>query len=170
MQEFTSFAAFGRHLGRLALQGDAVTERITERTAAIIQDEAQAKIGVYQEASGGFPAWAPLADSTVADRIRQGFSPLEPLLRTGTLRDSYSSTTSGGEAVIGSTSDIALWQEQGTEHIPPRPVLGPAAFESKAKIGALGASIMVAWLIGAPWRRLQGSKLPTIDSAIAPPT
>ena len=127
MQEFTSLAALGRHFGRLALEGEAVTNRVTEKVADIVKQDAQVKIGVYQEAAGQFPAWAPLADSTVADRISKGFSPLEPLLRTGELRDSIETHVEGAEATVGSASMIALYQEQGHRANPAAAVPGPGA-------------------------------------------
>jgi hypothetical protein len=34
--------------------------------------------------------WRPLAEATVADRIRKGFPPHDTLIREGTLRDSLS--------------------------------------------------------------------------------
>ena len=160
MQEFTSLAALGRHFGRLALEGEAVTNRVTEKVADIVKQDAQVKIGVYQEAAGQFPAWAPLADSTVADRISKGFSPLEPLLRTGELRDSIETHVEGAEATVGSASMIALYQEQGTDRIPPRPFLGPALFEGKVKIGREAATHLVAWIAGLSWRRPQPIRLP----------
>lgn len=160
MREFQSFGAFGKHLVKMAAQGEVVTTEITAKAANIVLDDAKDRIGVYQDAAGPFPAWAPLAERTTQDRISKGFSPFEPLLRTGDLRDSYSTGQEGHEAVIGSDSDIAVYQEVGTPTIPPRPVLGPAAFEGKPKIGAVAAAIMVAWLIGEPWKRLQSIKLP----------
>lgn len=160
MREFDSFATFGRHLEKLALEGELVTDLATKKAAAIVLDDAQARIGVYQDSAGPFPAWAPLAESTTQDRISKGFSPFEPLLRTGGLRDSYATSQDGHEAVIGSDSDIAVYQEVGTPTIPPRPVLGPAAFEAKPRIGAITAAIMVAWLCGERWRAVQSIKLP----------
>lgn len=160
MREFTSFAQFGRHLAAVAAQGEAVSERITKVGADVIKDDAQWRIGAYQDAVGPFNAWAPLAHSTVMDRIRQGYTPFDPLLRNGDMRDSITVTASGQTAVVGSPSDIALWQEQGTEHIPPRPFLGPAGAVAGPKIGRATAAILVAWLCGTSWRRPQSIKLP----------
>lgn len=57
--------------------------------ASHLQKEAREEVGHYQEAAGPFPAWSPLADSTMDDRIRKGFTPDDPGLRTGGMRDSY---------------------------------------------------------------------------------
>jgi phage gpG-like protein len=90
-----------------------------------IEETAKEEIGVYQPAYGPFDAWAPLAESTKADRVRRGYSEDEPLLRSGELRDSIQSEVMGLAAIVGTKSDIGLWQEVGTEHIPPRPFIGP---------------------------------------------
>jgi len=91
-----------------------------------IEETAKEEIGVYQPAYGPFDAWAPLAESTKADRVRQGYSEDEPLLRSGELRDSIQSEVVGLAAIVGTKSEIGLWQEVGTDRIPPRPFIGPA--------------------------------------------
>ena len=91
-----------------------------------IEETAKEEIGIYQPAYGAFDAWAPLAESTKADRVRLGYSEDEPLLRSGELRDSIESEVVGLAAIVGTRSEIGLWQEVGTTHIPPRPFIGPA--------------------------------------------
>lgn len=91
-----------------------------------IEETAKEEIGIYQPAYGAFDAWAPLAESTKADRVRLGYSEDEPLLRSGELRDSIESEVVGLAAIVGTRSEIGLWQEVGTAHIPPRPFIGPA--------------------------------------------
>ncbi|TPV31074.1 hypothetical protein [Pantoea anthophila] len=91
-----------------------------------IEETAKEEIGVYQPAYGPFDAWAPLAESTKADRVRRGYSEDEPLLRSGELRDSIESEVVGLAAVVGTKSLIGLWQEVGTDCIPPRPFIGPS--------------------------------------------
>jgi len=153
MREFQSFGAFGRHLMATAAIGEEVTHHIAEKSAEIIKKDAQARIGEYQGYTGPFNSWAPLAEATVADRVAQGFTPDDPLLRTGELRESIEAVAKGGEAVVGSTSDIALYQELGTDKIPPRPFLGPAIYDSKLSIGELAAKTIVAWVSGMGWKR-----------------
>jgi len=89
-----------------------------------IEETAKEEIGVYQPAYGPFDAWAPLAESTKADRVRQGYSEDEPLLRSGELRDSIQSEIVGLAAIVGTKSEIGLWQEVGTSNIPPRHFIG----------------------------------------------
>ncbi|WHQ73418.1 hypothetical protein [Pantoea sp. Lij88] len=91
-----------------------------------IEETAKEEIGVYQPAYGPFDAWVSLAESTKADRVRQGYSEDEPLLRSGELRDSIESEVVGLAAIVGTKSQIGFWQEVGTDSIPPRPFIGPA--------------------------------------------
>lgn len=149
--EFRSFGALGAHFARLALAGEAVAHHVTEQAAQIVEKDAKARIGSYQDAEGPFGAWANLAPSTVDDRLRKGFSPDDPLLRTGDLRRSYGRKVAGATAVVGSTSPIALYQEQGTSTIPPRAVVGPAAIASRDAIGRVAATTLIAWISGTSY-------------------
>lgn len=155
MREFNSFRAFGAHLGRLALEGEHVTHELAKQGGELIQRDAKEKFGDYQGSAGPFNAWSELADSTKDDRVRKGFPENEPLLRTGQLREEIELHVHGSEAVVASMDPIMLWQEQGTEdgHIPPRPVLGPAAYQAKPKLQFLCSNMLIAWLTGAGWRR-----------------
>lgn len=91
-----------------------------------IEEAAKDEIGFYQPAVGPFEAWAPLAESTKADRVRQGYTEDDPLLRSGELKESIESEVIGLAAIVGTKSEIGFWQEIGTENIPPRPFIGPA--------------------------------------------
>ncbi|MFD2271416.1 hypothetical protein ACFS07_10450 [Undibacterium arcticum] len=72
------------------------------------------------------------------------------MLRSGKLRASISHQIHGLEAVVGSDSDIMVYQELGTEHIPPRAVLGPAAIRNKELIlKTLGKAAAEGLLYGA---------------------
>jgi phage gpG-like protein len=134
MKEFRSFGAFAEHLITRQVATVVAVHEGLEHVARAIEKTAKEEIGVYQPEVGPFPAWPALAEATVDDRIRQGYSADEPLLREGDLRDSISHEVDGLEAVIGSTSDVAVWQELGTSSIPPRPFLGPAALRNEKKI------------------------------------
>lgn len=74
------------------------------------------------------PGWAPLADSTLADKANKGFPVPSPLKRTGEMAESYQKELEPAElaVVVGSTEKVALYQEMGTVRIPPRQVLAPA--------------------------------------------
>ena len=135
---------------------------ILEASAQFIEDEAKRKFGEYQVAAGPYPAWQPLAESTKADRVRQGFEPDNPLYRTGYLMNSIKYKVKGNEAVVGSDSDIMVYQELGTATIPARPVLGPAAFQSKQKIKKIVVEGVTAWLTGKP--PIKKNNLPRINN------
>lgn len=129
------FADFARHLATRLPAVEAAQRVALAVIAEKIEERAKAKIGDYQAQSGPFPGWAPLAESTVYDKTRKGYAPPDsPLLRTGDLRASYAHSLDGLQAVIGSPLQLAVWQELGTQHIPPRPVVGPAAFEMRDSI------------------------------------
>lgn len=146
---FDSISGFVMHLAAAELALRAGEHRALEAAAKLIEKEAKAEIGAYQPEVGPFVAWAALADSTVKDRVHQGFAPDEPLLRTGGLRDSIGHEIAGSEAAVGSTSDVMVYQELGTSRMPPRPVLGPAAYKNLEKVGKLlGSHVVAAILFG----------------------
>lgn len=145
VREFESVAGFILHLAQAELAVRVAAHNALDRAAQIIELDAKAQLGTYQPDAGPFNAWPELADSTKADRSAAGFPEDEPLLRTGALRDSISREVQGDEAAVGSTSDIAVYQELGTPTIPPRPFLGPAAFKNKERIEAmLGQAVVHA--------------------------
>lgn len=167
MREFSSFGSFAGHLMRTAAIGEEVTNHITREAAEIVRDDAKRRIGEYQDHVGPFNAWAPLADSTMADRVAKGYSENEPLLREGDLRDSIEEDVRGNEAVVGSVGDIAMYQELGTARIPPRPFLGPGLYDSKNAITEMAAKRMIAWITGQGWKRpRQSIELPYTDASI----
>ena len=148
MREFNSLASFALHLVKLEATEVLALHHGLKQVAEHIEKTAKDEIGYYQPAVGPFPAWQELAESTKADRMNKGYDPDEPLLRDGTLRDSIVHEVGGLEAVIGSKLDIALYQELGTEKIPPRPFLGTAAFISKKKIEKILGAAAVSGLLG----------------------
>jgi hypothetical protein len=120
-----------------------------ERVAQRIEDTAKAEMGVYQDAAGPFPAWPELAESTKDERVRLGFSENDQLRRTGETAETISHEVDGLTAYIGSPDEKLVWFEFGTEKMPARPVLGPAAFTNKDVIQKLVGAALVTGLIGA---------------------
>lgn len=136
-----------------ALVGDTVKALVAaevgmKAAATVVQHDAKERIGEYQDEVGPFPEWEQLADSTEEEKARLGFLADAPLERTGEMRDSIEKEFHPMEAVIGSKLPEAAFQEFGTEHIPPRPFLGPAVFANKKKIRALIGGAVVGALIG----------------------
>ncbi|AVF41503.1 hypothetical protein AL486_18725 [Pandoraea apista] len=148
MKEFGDLMSFAVHLSTIATAVDRSLHRGLKKVAVVIEKRAEAKFGDYQTGVGPFPAWSALAESTRADRVALGFAPDDPLLRSGSLRDSVQHQVSHLEAIIGSPDERMAWQELGTDKIPPRPVLGPSAVESKIEIEQIVAGAAVSGLLG----------------------
>ena len=69
-------------------------KRAVVHCATLVEEEAKAEIGTYQDQAGPFIAWPELADSTKEDRTRQGFTENDPGLRSGAMRDSIGTAIS----------------------------------------------------------------------------
>lgn len=151
MREFGDVATFAAHLLTLNVAVEKTVQNGLEKAAKIIERDAKSQIGHYQPEVGQFQDWAPLADSTEAEKARLGYPADAPLLREGDLRESIEHEVQGHEAVVGSKSEIAEYQEFGTNTIPPRPFIGPAAFKNKEAIHhILGASLVEGLIGGGP--------------------
>ena len=148
-----SLAGFIAHLAAMEIDVHHETQRALERAAIVVETEAKAEIGHYQDGAGPFAAWAELADSTKDDRVAHGYSENDPLLRDGTMRASiehavHMTGITSGEADIGSNSDIAVYQELGTSRIPPRSFLGGAAVRKSDEVARICGECVVTALVG----------------------
>lgn len=153
MTSIMSLLEFAQLLPHLAAEAVVAEAHALEHAAKIVEKEAKDAIGHYQEASGPFVSWAELSDVTKLDREHQGFPENEPELRTGGLRDSIEHTVGASlsgphSAEIGSNSDIMVWQELGTVHMPPRSILGGAAARKEEEVVEVLGGAVVAALIG----------------------
>ena len=119
-----------------------------EKAAVKVEKTAKAKLGHYQEASGTFNAWAELADSTKKERVAQGYTENDPLLRSGNLKDSITHETNHLEAIIGTNIDYAIDMEAGSKKSPPRPFLAPALFENVETIKEIVGSATMGVMLG----------------------
>jgi|SRR5581483_5028307 len=137
MKEFQDLGAFASHLAMRAGRAVATFHAASEAVGQLVEKAAKDEMGTYQAAAGPFPAWAELAESTKEDRERQGYTPNDPLLRSGELRDSVSHEASTLEVVIGTPREEMIYLEFGTSKMPARPVFGPAVFNNREKIGAI---------------------------------
>jgi len=122
-----------------------------------IEELAVKKFGEYQPKVGPFPAWPSLAPSTKEDRVSKGFSEDEPLYRTGRTRDSIKYHVDGDNVVVGSSEVTMVYHEMGTTSEPPRPVLGPAMYQSKHRINEiLGRATVLAIVPGLMMEKVAG--------------
>lgn len=150
MKEFTSIGQMIAHLALMDAQTTLALHHGLKKCVMAIEGTAKKEFGVYQGEVKPFAGWAPLADVTQAARVSLGYTPDDPLLRSGELRDTVSHQIDGLEAVIGSDSDVMVYQELGTDRIPPRAVLGPAAIRNKALImRTLGHAVAEGLLYGS---------------------
>ena len=127
---------------------EGLSERITHGIAQGVEEGAEVVlhsvrdiVGHYQtSALGPYPAWEPLSPWTTSDRESQGYSPNDPGLRDGTMRDSYQMHVGGTHAYVGSDDIRAVWFEEGTGPSsrggpqPPRLVLTLAAWRDSGKV------------------------------------
>lgn len=113
---------FAGLMTHIAASLPAARHAALEHACQVVEAEAKRLIGTYDAR----PRWAELAEATKEDRVRQGFSENEPLLRTGELRESIHHTVIRDTGHVGSDDDKAVWQELGTVHIPPRSFLKSA--------------------------------------------
>lgn len=145
-KHFESFADYLKQIEKMVYEAPKAEKIILETVGREVEKNAKDKFGHYQEAFGKFDKWPELADSTQQDRLRKGYTPNDPLLRDGTLKESISHTVHGNTVTIGSDSPVMVYQELGTKNIPPRPVLGPALYEKRARIKVLCSEVMFALL------------------------
>lgn len=148
VKEFHSLGHLALRLAEIAVVQHEAGLNALEKVGRIVEKRAKAKIGEYQDQAGPFVAWAELADATKEDRARQGYPDDEPLLRTGEMRDSIQHQVGSHEVQVGSNSDIAVYQELGTKHIPPRSFLGGAVVDEMDRVVDTVGHHAVAALVG----------------------
>ena len=132
MKKYQSFGALAKALERLSERLPLTLEVAMAASALVVEAAAKDEIGHYQrEDTGPFSAWEELKPATKADRLQQGFTENDPLLRTGELYGSIEHQSDFRSFVVGSTSEIMVYQELGTpKGIPPRPVLAVALYRN----------------------------------------
>jgi hypothetical protein len=151
---FNSFEAFAEHLAKVVFAEHEAKLMAMDKATKIVQKEAKAEIGVYQDAIGDIPGWAELADSTKADRVRLGYSENDPGLRSGATRDSVQRTVKEGDVLgevagfVGSDMDEMVWFELGTSKQPPRSVLAGSAMRKEDDLHKLIGEAVYTALIG----------------------
>jgi HK97 gp10 family phage protein len=141
----SSFAQLAARLATAEADMKFAKEAILEKACQIVEDRAKAAIGTYEF------GWPQLAQSTQEQRVAQGYSANNPLLRTGELRSSIGHYVDGDVGYVGTNDPNAKYHEFGTSKMPPRPFLGPAVDAAGPKIEKMaGRMVMGAMLHGGP--------------------
>lgn len=144
MKEYKSFGAFARAMERAAAELETAYATSMEAGAILVEASAKTEFGHYQrENMGEFAPWDELKDATKQQHIQaivDGEAAPDagentPLLVKGDLRESIKHEAGPKEFVVGSESEIMVYQEIGTpEGIPPRPVLGTAMYRDAEEV------------------------------------
>jgi HK97 gp10 family phage protein len=148
VKEFDSVLKFAEHLMVLKSEVHHHTRKGLDKALELIQADAEKQIGSYQDEAGPYPAWAPLAESTEADKASHGYPTDAPLLREGDLAKSFQHERHEDEGIVGSTDPVMEYHEFGTIKMPPRPVLGPALFKNKERIQEIMGRAIVEAIVG----------------------
>jgi hypothetical protein len=153
MKNFNNFQKFSEHLKKVVAQHAVKEFKALSFIGKFLSTEAKYRIGHLQIGGGKFQSWPDLAESTKIDKLRLGFvfnSEYNPLYRTGELKDSigYVVNKAKKAVYIGSPSDIALYQEMGTDHIPARSFLGLTMYKEKHQIEFMLQQFLINWMSG----------------------
>ncbi len=145
-----SLLGFVGHLG--VMQAHMIHAQVEglERALEIIETDAKASLGHYQEQAGPFAAWEELAPSTQAERARLGYAENEPEHRTGRMGDTIEHTVinPGRDGEVGSNDQILEWQELGTANMPPRSIIGGAAVRKEQEACEAIEGRVISALVG----------------------
>ena len=133
----TTIKGLGRIFSKMKRDMQKEQRGMMRDLARITKSRAVSKFGVYQPQAGPFPAWKPLTATTRHIREAAGFTPNDPLVRTGALKASVGAMHGDTWAETGSNDDVMYIMEAGDNTTPPRPVFGPTLVESETEIRAL---------------------------------
>ena len=168
--DFNDFAAFESFWRFSVVPGFLLAMHAAlDEAGARILDRIEDKIGVPQGPSHGYPAWPPLAQSTL-----QGWGPNpgkialgqtgrksaeDPWLATGQTSQTLDYIVHRNDLAVtaGSPEDQAFFGEFGTVNQPPRPLFRPAAEEIAEEMLPRFAEFMVAGIAGVQVRTLYTS-------------
>ncbi|MCF8566909.1 hypothetical protein LLE49_19505 [Alicyclobacillus tolerans] len=144
---------------------DAAAYEALVKAAVEVQKTAVEKFGHYQSSYGPFEAWAALAPSTIAQKLKAGSQGDDPLIGHSvhkrsiyptSLRQSITMQVDKATltAQVGTNDPLGEWHEYGYEefnvHYPPRPFLRPALYQKEEWIRqtmkeAIGMGL-ITWL------------------------
>lgn len=123
-----------KQIGTLPAKAAAVPIAMAKATAPVLSLNTKAMYGQN-------PPLADLKDSTQADRVQQGYSANDPLVRSGELRSKEEFAAVGPIAGAGNPDPRSGWMESGRPGMEPRPVhlYGLDATEPFVKLEAVRA-------------------------------
>lgn len=173
MRAISSFDEMATILMERGLVTFEVLGKGLDKALVAMEKTAKSEIAHYQPEVGPFPAWAPLSPVTLEGfegfpgKIDKGQAPPDnPLLAEGDLLNSFGHERHGLEGAMGSTDPVIVYHEFGTSKMPPRPVVGPAAFRNKDTLQMLVGAAAVAGFIGEDQvHKLLGYDFKTAPSA-----
>jgi phage gpG-like protein len=115
VREFSSLGALAKHAFAVAAR-----EPFAQASGRGVVGESM--VGLAQSMIGHSMNFAPLAESTVRERLRLGYQPYTTLLRSGEYRRSFSWSHYNARITdVGSTSPFAPYHELGTPtNKPPK--------------------------------------------------
>jgi hypothetical protein len=130
MKRFANIAAFTEFLAGVKSALPAAKKAGLAAGANILADEMRSELGTYQHGDEGLEDWPDLSATTIADKERRGQDIPNPLIATRALQDSIGSTVGDDDtAAAGSTSKVAVWQDQGTSRRGIRYIKGATTEE-----------------------------------------
>jgi hypothetical protein len=143
-----SFGAFADLLESRSIAAVAATRTALKEGAEIVKTAAQDVIGEYQPAKGPVPAWAPLSPATQEDRVAKGYTPDDPLRRSGELRDSIDVRMIGEDTAavgvfdpemvpIAASMEFGYFNVRANRFVEPRSFIIGTAFEKSEEVGGL---------------------------------
>lgn len=152
MKEF-SLESFSKHLEKSVIQYPKKEKTTLEFIGQHLEEKSKETIGHYQQGAGKFETWPELAETTKRDKELKGYvlnEEYNPLYRTGEMKESIHHAVNIGTHTlhVGSPSDIMLYQEMGTTHIPARSVLGLTLFKEKEQIQFILGLFLYNWIMG----------------------
>jgi phage gpG-like protein len=129
-----------RHLDLLTAKAAALPREVATVVAPVLAENVRTVMGDNHKLQD-------LAESTQIERLAQGYTANDPLVRSGDLRESVTPAVLGlfgaEFAATGSADPIAAYQEFGTATIPARPAfrIGLAETETVARAESVDASV-----------------------------
>ncbi len=148
-RKFNSLEEFSKFMNKVSKSYDGYQKAALIQMGEELEKDAKGRIGHLQSGGLAIPGWAPLADSTIADKQRKGYDFNEdhnPLYRTGELRDSIGHSVQGNKLSVGSDSEIMVYQDKGTPTIPARSVLGLTFYKSRKYIEKTLGDFLLFWI------------------------